>query len=92
MTNKNKKFVILGAGPVGLVTGYFLAKQKFNVEIYEMQNQVGGMCRTWKWRDFYVDTGPHIFHTSDKDLWKLWQKLFKNNLIEGIYRSKNIFG
>jgi sialic acid synthase SpsE/protoporphyrinogen oxidase len=92
MTNKNKKFVILGAGPVGLVTGYFLAKQKFNVEIYEMQNQVGGMCRTWKWRDFYVDTGPHIFHTSDKDLWKLWQKLFKNNLIEGVYRSKNIFG
>ena len=92
MTDKNKKFVILGAGPVGLVTGYFLAKQNFNVEIYEMKNQVGGMCRTWKWKDFYVDTGPHVFHTSDKKLWSLWQKLFKNNLIEGVYRSKNIFG
>ena len=92
MINKNKKFIILGAGPVGLITGYFLSKQKCDVEIYEMQKQVGGMCRTWKWKNFYVDTGPHIFHTSDKELWNLWKKLFKNNLIEGVYRSKNIFG
>ena len=92
MINKNKKFIILGAGPVGLVTGLFLTKQNFNVEIYEMKDQVGGMCRSWKWRDFYVDTGPHIFHTSDINLWKLWKKLFKKNLIEGKYKAKNIIG
>ena len=90
--NKKKKFIILGAGPVGLVTGLFLSKQKFNVQIYEMKNQVGGMCRSWKWHKFYVDTGPHIFHTSDTKLWKLWKNIFKKNLIEGIYCSKNVFG
>ena len=89
---KNKKFIILGAGPVGLVTGYLLSQQKFNVEIYEMKNQVGGMCRSWRWKNFYVDTGPHIFHTSDINLWKFWKKIFKNNLIQGTYWSKNVIG
>ena len=91
MTEK-KKFIILGAGPVGLVTGMMLSEKGFKVEIYEMKNQVGGMCRSWKWSDFYVDTGPHIFHTSDKKLWKFWKKLFGNNLIPGIYRAKNVIG
>ena len=34
------------------------------------------MCRSWKWSDFIVDTGPHIFHTPDKNMWNFWQKNF----------------
>ena len=89
---KKKKFIILGAGPVGLITGYFLSRKGLDVSIYEMKNQVGGMCRTWKWKNFHLDTGPHIFHTSNKFMWKLWKKLFKDNLIEGTYWSKNVIG
>ena len=48
-----KKIIILGAGPVGLITAWLLAKNKWNVELYELKNQVGGMCRTWKWDDFF---------------------------------------
>jgi sialic acid synthase SpsE/protoporphyrinogen oxidase len=89
--NKNK-IIILGAGPVGLITAWLLAKNKWNVELYELKNQVGGMCRTWKWDNFFLDTGPHIFHTSDINLWKFWKKIFGNDLIKGEYWSKNVYG
>ena len=89
MENK-KKFIILGAGPVGLVTGMMLSQKGFNVEIYEMKNQVGGMCRSWKWNNFFLDTGPHIFHTDNFKLWKFWKRLFGKNLIPGTYRAKNV--
>ena len=82
----------MGAGPVGLITGYFLSRKGLNVEIYEMKNLVGGMCRTWKWKKFHLDTGPHIFHTSNKFMWRLWKKLFKENLVEGTYWAKNVVG
>jgi sialic acid synthase SpsE/protoporphyrinogen oxidase len=87
-----KKVIILGAGPIGLITSWLLAKNKWNVELYELKNQVGGMCRTWKWNDFFLDTGPHIFHTSDKNLWKFWKKIFGDDLIKGEYWAKNIYG
>ena len=52
---------------------------------------VGGMCRSWKWKDFILDTGPHIFHTRDKNMWDLWKKTFGKLLIEGNYWAKNTY-
>lgn len=46
----NKKAIILGAGPAGLVTGWLLSKNGWIVEIYEKNKVVGGMCRSWKWK------------------------------------------
>ena len=54
INKKDKKFIILGAGPIGLVTGLLLAQKKKNVEIYEMKNQVGGMCRSWSPHFSYI--------------------------------------
>ncbi len=39
----NKKVSIIGAGPSGLSCGYFLALAGFEVNVYENQNQAGGM-------------------------------------------------
>ena len=85
------KIIILGAGPIGLVTGWLLAKKKWDVEIFEKNSMVGGMCRSWKWKDFILDTGPHIFHTRDKNMWDLWKKTFGKLLIEGNYWAKNTY-
>jgi len=90
--NKKNNVIILGAGPVGLITSWLLSKNNWNVKLYEMKDTVGGMCRTWRWKDFYVDTGPHIFHTDNKKLWDLWKNIFGKNLIEGTYYSKNTIG
>ena len=88
---KNRKVIILGAGPVGLIAGWLLSKERWDVKIFEKNSIVGGMCRSWKWGKFTVDTGPHIFHTPDKKLWNFWKKNFGNLLVEGKFWAKNTY-
>ena len=92
MNSKNKKAVILGAGPVGLVMGWKLLQNGWKVDIYEKADIVGGMCRTWEWNEFLVDTGPHIFHTPDIELTKFWEKEFGDLFIQGEFWCKNVQG
>jgi len=88
---KNKAYV-LGAGPVGLVTAWKLLEEGWGVDIFEKLDQVGGMCRTWKWNDFLVDTGPHIFHTPDKNLQEFWEENFGDLFIKNDFWCKNVKG
>ncbi|MCH9644441.1 MAG: N-acetylneuraminate synthase family protein [Gammaproteobacteria bacterium] len=87
-----KHAYILGAGPVGLVTAWKLLENGYKVEIYERLDRVGGMCRTWRWGDFLVDTGPHIYHTPDKCLADFWEKEFGDLFIKGDFWCKNVRG
>ena len=41
--NKNKKVAIIGGGPAGLTASAFLAKEGFNVTIYEKYDYLGGL-------------------------------------------------
>ena len=88
--NNKKRAIILGAGPSGIITGWLLSKKGWSVEIFEKEKKIGGMCRSWKWKDYILDTGPHVFHTSDKKLWALWNKNFGHLLKKGTYYSKNV--
>ena len=84
-----KQILIIGAGPVGLIAGWQLSNLGWDVKIFEKKNIVGGMCRSWKWKDFILDTGPHIFHTHDKKLWEFWNKNFSKILLPGKYWAKS---
>ena len=88
----NKTAIIIGAGPVGLATAWQLLENDWAVTIYEKDEIVGGMCRTWKWGDFLVDTGPHIFHTPDTSLSEFWEKHFSDLFIKGEFWCKNVGG
>tara|TARA_Y100001934_G_C12386137_1_gene795868 strand:- start:10780 stop:13176 length:2397 start_codon:yes stop_codon:yes gene_type:complete len=92
MNSKKKRAVILGAGPVGLVMGWKLIQNGWVVDIYEKADIVGGMCRTWEWNEFLVDTGPHIFHTPDSELAKFWEKEFGDLFVQGEFWCKNVQG
>ena len=87
-----KKAIILGAGPSGLVTAWKLLENNWEVEIYEKLSIPGGMCRSWKWGNHILDTGPHIFHTNDKYLKKFWLEEFGDLLKEGEFWCKNVKG
>ena len=56
------KIIILGAGPIGLITGWLLSKSQWEVDIYEKNSLVGGMCRSWTWKNF-IQILVHIFFT-----------------------------
>lgn len=85
-----KKIYIIGAGPSGLITARELLKKGLEVVIYEKSMHVGGMCRSWKEDKYILDTGPHIYHTPDKELSDLWEDDFGDLLIKGNFWSKNV--
>ena len=87
-----KKAHILGAGPIGLVCGWKLLENGYDVTIYERNNRVGGMCASWKWEDFTLDVGPHIFHTPDKKLTEFWKDEFGHLMQEGKFFCQNVKG
>ena len=89
---KKKKIIILGSGPTGLITAWRLLEKGFEVKIIEKNSNSGGLCRSWNYKNFIIDTGPHIFHTPDKELKKFWKKNFKHKLIEGKFYGKNVKG
>ena len=91
MIKKNKAY-ILGAGPTGLITAWKLLEANWDVTIFEKKKVTGGLCRSWKWKNFIIDTGPHIFHTPEKLLKKFWKKNFGDLLIEGKFSCKNVQG
>lgn len=90
--NIKRKAYILGGGPIGLITAWQLLKNGWEVNIYEKQNLVGGMCRTWKWGDFLIDTGPHIYHTPETQLAKFWEDEFGDLFIKSEFWCKNVKG
>ena len=86
----SKKIHIVGAGPSGLISAREFLKKGFEVSIYEKSKYVGGMCRSWKEDKYILDTGPHIYHTPDKELSDLWEDEFGDLLIKDNFWSKNV--
>ena len=92
MGRGTENIIILGAGPVGLVSAWEFLKRGKRVTIYEKMDQVGGMCRTWEWEGFLLDTGPHIFHTPDTELAKYWEDQFGELFLKNDFWCKNVKG
>jgi phytoene desaturase len=55
---KNKKIIIIGAGPGGLTAGMLLTHRGFDVTIYEKDNMVGGRNKSIAKNGFKFDVGP----------------------------------
>lgn len=65
----NDKVIILGAGIAGIGAGYKLKQNNINFEIFEKENEYGGLCRKLKIGDFYFERFPH-FSFSQNELIK----------------------
>lgn len=62
MKTKKQRIVILGAGITGLISAYYLSKD-FKVTLLEQEEFVGGTARSFKYKDFILDYGPHKIYT-----------------------------
>jgi protoporphyrinogen oxidase len=61
------RVVILGAGLAGLSAAYILSKEKRPVIVVEKEAGPGGLCRTFEFKGYQFDIGPHIFfHRNDE--------------------------
>lgn len=59
---KDKRVVIVGAGPGGLTAGMILAHRGFDVTLVEKRDRVGGRNAELKVGEFSFDTGPTFLH------------------------------
>ncbi|HLC94590.1 MAG TPA: FAD-dependent oxidoreductase [Patescibacteria group bacterium] len=79
--------VIIGAGPAGLSCAFELTcHKKINspnaVVILDKNKVVGGLARTYEYKGYRFDVGPHRFYTKNQEVLHIWRKFLKRDLIE----------
>ena len=72
-----KTIAIIGAGVAGLSTGCYARMNGFDVDIYESHDKPGGMCTSWKRKDYLFDYCIHnLAGTSSRSgLHQVWREL-----------------
>lgn len=64
-------YLIVGSGLFGSICAYELNKNGYKVCVVEKRNHIGGNCYTSNRDGINVhEYGPHIFHTSNEEVWK----------------------
>jgi len=64
-------YLIVGSGFFGSICAHELYKQGYKVCVIESRNHIGGNCYTSNRDGINVhEYGPHIFHTSNEEVWK----------------------
>lgn len=64
-------YLIVGSGFFGSICAYELNKIGKKVLVIDSRNHIGGNCHTEEKNGIHVHTyGPHVFHTSNDEVWK----------------------
>lgn len=84
---KRERIIIIGAGPAGLGCASELTKKKVllsgsNITILEKNNIVGGLARTYTYKNSHFDVGPHRFYTKNKEVLRLWRTTLGKEFIK----------
>ena len=74
---KKKNVIIIGAGPAGLTAGYKLLKEskEYNVIIIEATNNIGGISKTVKYKEYRMDIGGHRFFSKNEEVINFWKEI-----------------
>lgn len=83
---KNKRIIIIGAGPTGLGAAYLLKNLDYdNFTVYERNNYVGGLCASFRDKQgFTWNLGGHVLFPQHDYFEDVLNSLFGNELLEKI--------
>ncbi len=63
-------FLIVGSGFFGSICAYELRKRNKKIVVIDSRDHIGGNCYTKKSEGINIHMyGPHVFHTSNKEIW-----------------------
>ena len=74
---RNKKNVVIGAGPTGLSAAYHLDEETL---LLDRNPTVGGWCRSIEDKGFTFDHAGHIMFSNDPYVKQLYMILLGNNV------------
>src|ERR671939_727421 len=95
--DKNRRVVIVGAGPAGLTAAYELCKAGVPSVVLEKDVVVGGISRTVNYKGYHFDIGGHRFFTKVKAVDAMWRevlaegKFLRRSRLSRIYYNKKFF-
>ena len=69
---KEKKIIIIGAGPAGLTAAVESLKKGHAVTIFESSDRIGGISQTVRYNGNRMDIGGHRFFSKDERVNKWW--------------------
>ena len=86
----NKRVIIIGAGPAGLSTAYYLLKNS-NIKpvVLEASPYIGGLSGTRVHNDNRMDIGGHRFFTKNKEVKNFWYEIFPPDTEHKHWEEKN---
>jgi protoporphyrinogen oxidase len=64
----DRKVAIIGSGISGLSAGYHLHRQNAGFQIFEADDHIGGLARSFQWHGIDCDMAPHRLFTQDTAL------------------------
>lgn len=76
-----KRIIILGAGLAGLSAAWHLQKQGIECQLFEREEDPGGLCRSKKIKGFTFDYSGHLLHFRNNYARRLVKGFLGSNLL-----------
>jgi phytoene dehydrogenase-like protein len=72
-----KSIIIIGAGMAGLSAGCYAEMNGYDAEIFELHSKPGGLCTSWKRKDYIVDGCLHwlVGSSPSNSFYQVWREL-----------------
>jgi protoporphyrinogen oxidase len=86
-----EKVLVVGAGVCGMTVGYKLVESGYDVTIIENKPEIGGLAKTYQYDDFYFDSGPHRFFSTNKEVLRFLEEIFHEDLLTSPMKSSVYF-